>query len=76
MARKKDSDQPISGAIHPPVKTGVTLSAEAHRRLSTASLVDGQTFSEIMEHLINTHLTHYFSGKRAKAGTGEAEEAA
>jgi len=59
-----------------PVKTGITLSADAHRRLKTAGLVDGQNFSEIIEGLIQTYLVGYYAGKRGQAATGEEAAAA
>ena len=77
MGRRNQSvDQPIAGTIRPPVKTGVTLSAEAHHRLATAVLVERKTMSQIVERLIQTHLTGYYSGRRGHAEAGDAEEVA
>jgi len=74
--REKPSEQVTASAPKVPVKTAVTLSADAYRRLKTASLVDGKDHSEIMESLIVTNLVGYFAGRRGSSSESENGEAA
>jgi hypothetical protein len=72
--RNQTGDGAIATATKPPVKTGFTLSADAHRRLRTASLVLEKDYSEIIEDLVTTHLTGYYAGRRGSEKAPEAGE--
>ena len=69
--RSQPVDQSTILAFRPPVKTGITLSAEVHKRLQTACLVEGTNQSKILERLIMAHLTGYYSGRRGHSESGE-----
>ena len=56
------------------VKTAVTISAEAYRRLRTACAAEGLEQGELVEILINRHLAGYVvqvRGERVVAGDGK-----
>lgn len=56
------------------VKTAVTISAEAYRRLRAACAAEGLEQGELMELLINRHLSGYvvqIRGERVVAGDGK-----
>jgi hypothetical protein len=56
------------------VKTAVTISAEAYRRLRTACAAEGLEQGELVELLINRHLAGYVvqvRGERVIAGDGK-----
>jgi hypothetical protein len=73
MGRTAQLTEPrTESATKAPVKTAVTLSADAHRRLETAALVDDKSYSEIVDDLIKTHLTGYYAGRRAKASGSDS----
>jgi hypothetical protein len=58
-------------ASPPRVKTAVTISAEAYRRLRTACAAEGLEQGELVEILINRHLAGYVvqvRGERITAG--------
>jgi len=59
----------------PPIKTGVTLSAEAHYRLRAACAHYGKDQSEVVEVLILKHLGNCFTSVR-KPGSDPSEAAA
>lgn len=56
-----------------PVKTAVTLSWEASRKLKSAALYEGRTQSDIVEGLVLLHLGGYFPGKREIRESGQEE---
>lgn len=61
-------------ASPPRVKTAVTISAEAYRRLRTACAAEGLEQGELVEILINRHLAGYVvqvRGERIIAGQGK-----
>ena len=66
----------IAGKTLPPVKTGVTISAEAHRLLSAACLAEGQNQSQLVELLILTHLSGYYVARRSPGETGDNQAVA
>jgi hypothetical protein len=59
----------------PPVKTAVTLSALACRKLKMAAILENKTHGELVDDLIMTHMSGYYGGKRnaatVAAGAGE-----
>jgi len=54
-----------------PVKTAVTLSFEAHRKLRSAALHKGCTQSELVEDLVVKHLAGYHVAGPRESGQGE-----
>jgi predicted DNA-binding protein len=58
MAQRR---KPTDGA---PVKTAVTLSGEASRRLRAGSLSESKTQSEMVQELILKHMPHYYVARR------------
>ena len=61
-------------AVPARVKTAVTISAEAYRRLRTACAAEGLEQGELVELLINRHLAGYVvqvRGERVVAGDGK-----
>lgn len=72
----KTDKQPDRGGNPPPelpVKTGVTLSAAASRKLRAAAVHEGKTQSELVEALVLKHLGGYFTSNRAKGESGQTE---
>lgn len=66
-------------AATPKIKTSVTLSARAFRRLSACVAREGLSQSEVVELLINDHLAGYtiqVAGKRIGAARGRSDESA
>lgn len=57
-----------------PVKTAVTLSYESHRRIRAAAIADGMTMSEVMEGLVNKHLSAYYVVGPKTAGESQTSE--
>lgn len=75
MARRSiATEQRAEQSTKLPIKTAVTLSADAHRRLQTAVLVDGRGQSEIVENLITSHLVGYYAGRRGQTAAAENGE--
>lgn len=72
--RVRATEQETNGATKPPIKTAVTLSHDAHKRLKTAVLVEGKDQSEIVEGLITSQLQGYFSGRRGQGAKSEQGE--
>lgn len=62
--REKKPDIKTDQAPRLPIKTAVTLSFEANRRLRAACLAERKTQSELVEGLVHRHLGGYFVGKR------------
>jgi hypothetical protein len=58
-----------------PVKTAVTISADANQRLRAAAMVEGKTQSELVETLVLRHLGSYFVGKRGDGINGDDDQA-
>jgi hypothetical protein len=69
MARRNQTSERTSiPTLKRTVKKGFLLSPDANKKLETAALVEEKDQSEIVDTLILTHLTGYYSGRR---GHGE-----
>ena len=76
-SRHKGSDRAAVGEIDreslPPIKTAVTLSAEAHYRLKAACIHYGKDQSQMVQSLVLKHLGNCFTSVRERGpNTGEA----
>jgi hypothetical protein len=72
MSRRNQSGDGATATLaEQPVKTAVTLSPDASRRLKTAMLVDQKSMSEIVDELCRKHLVGYFAGKRGATSSAD-----
>jgi hypothetical protein len=64
-ATARPAEKPGDPPTRPPVKTGITLSADASYRLKSAALHERKTMSELVEMLVVRHLGAYYTSKRS-----------